>query len=133
MNRHEILSTARRAVAKLRNRQPDTPESDEAPSLFHDTIWYEGTPEEHDKWVDAVFGLKESKQVTLGIHVRIFSPEELAQDPVYDTPAERALTRLGQPTPFAPHSTNRYMHGYLAGIRHAQRVISEELTRNHGV
>lgn len=98
-------------------------------------IWYEGTPEQFNKWIDTVLELPESKRLTLGIHAEIFNAKETEDaDLIYENAADRALIRLEKdniPYPFGVNQS--HSHGYRRGIRHAIRVLTEESTRNHGL
>lgn len=107
--------------------------ADTRPGLWRAEIFYEGTPEQHEEWMLKFLELPESERLTVSIHAQIFTPDELEADPVYDNPAERALSRLEQPDPFATHKKAPYVHGYRAAIRYAQRILIEELNRNHGI
>lgn len=98
-------------------------------------IWYEGTTNQFNKWLDAVLDLPQSKRLTLGIHGRIFDEKDTEEGTkMYDNAAERAITRLEKddvPYPWGPNQS--HTHGYRRGLRHAVRILNEELNRNHGL
>ena len=51
---------------------------------------------------------------------------------VYLNAGERALNRLQKAVPMPWGRNQSFTHGYNAAIRHAERVVREELTRYHG-
>ncbi|KPG13728.1 hypothetical protein [Mycobacteroides immunogenum] len=54
-------------------------------------------------------------------------------DDVEENAAERALKRLSGPVPKPWGKNQTHTHAYNSAIRHAERVIREELTKYHGL
>lgn len=65
----------------------------------------------------------------VGVLTSTFAPA----DAVEKNAAERALDRLSGPVPKPWGKNQTHTHAYNAAIRHARRVIGEELTRHHGL
>lgn len=67
----------------------------------------------------------------IGVMSGQFVPAEVMED--WKNAAERALDRLEGPVPFPFGRNQSFGHGYRAGVRHAERVLREELTKHHGL
>lgn len=80
-----------------------------------------------DKIIDLIF--KKFGQ-DVGVMVGQFVPEGPARE---RNAAERALDRLSEPVPKPWGKNQAHTHAYAAAIRHARRVINEELTKHHGL
>jgi len=68
----------------------------------------------------------------IGVMSGQFVPAEVMEN--WENAAERALKRLEETRGTHPFGRNRsFTHGYYAAIRHAERVVREELTKHHGL